>query len=103
MKKTDQGEYSEQHVPLHTCTDEEFKNFSPPETHFKKRILELQEGRHWFCLDWRAYSYKLYGSWLVGGAYQALSVRLIPCAASLVTIDGTKLGGASENDDCVWD
>ena len=39
----------------------------------------------------------------MGGAYQALSVRLIPCAASVVTIDGKKLGGASENDDCVWD
>ena len=53
-----------------------------------------------FCLDWKALNFNLYGDWQEAGDYNAVNIRLIPCATQFESYDGTILGG---NDECVWD
>ena len=67
--------------PLHPCTKEEFGRFFAPESSATaEKTKRLQEDGDLFCLDWKKLDFSLYGSWRETGDYNAINVRLIPCA-----------------------
>ena len=97
------GNFIEEEIPMHKCTEEEFSRFYPAEGYTATKAAKLQQDGHLFCLDWRAIAHSLYGSWQTGDEYGALSIQLMPCTSPLITKDGTKFGSADENNDCEWD
>ena len=73
-------DYSVHHM-LHPCSSEEFHRFHPPINQATgDKMQRLQQNGQIFCLDWKALDYNLYGAWLENGDYQAVNVRLVPCA-----------------------
>ena len=66
---------------LHKCTSEEFKRFySPKDPEIAVKTKRIQEDGDFFCLDWKAVNFSLYGSWAKAGDSTAINVKLVPCA-----------------------
>ena len=86
---------------MHRCTEEDFARFYPDETEVtSSKIKVLREGKHLFCLDWKALAFSLIGSEKTGLDFKALDPMLIPCGSEVKLHDGSTVGG--KDDDCIW-
>lgn len=85
--------------PLHTCTDDDFKLFTPPEDRSMSRLEQLKGKGGLFCIDWEAVGFKLYGS-PSDAVHSVIDVVAVPCG-----MRETVLGASQDNirDDCNWD
>ena len=63
-------------------------------------MKRLQDGGHFYCIDFKALGFDIYGSEMSGVDFAALDVMLIPCASQVTLFDGSVIGG---DENCIWD
>ena len=95
------GEWIINWFPMHKCSGAEMARFKNPENDLiATRVNKLQTGGHFFCLDFKAMRFELYGSESKGVDFSALDPMLVPCASRIKLFDGSEIGA---EDNCVWD
>ena len=94
-------EWSVKYYPMYQCRDEDFTRFFTPDTKKTEiKVQRLREGGHFYCLDWKALGFDLYGKEVSAVDVAALDPMLIPCASRVTLFDDSIIGG---DDECVWD
>ena len=94
------GEWDLKWYPMHKCRDAEFSRFKESKTEqIATKVRKFQTGGHFFCLDFKALGFELYGAEKDGVDFTALDPMLLPCASRITLFDGSEIG-AEEN--CVW-
>ena len=90
----DEQTFSE--VPMHTCTEDDFAKFYPPDDHSEQQVQEMRDFGAFQCVDWAKS-----GIILQGGAKKSLlDISVGPCH-----FKETNIGGAEDyiRDDCILD
>ena len=85
---------------MHRCSNADFEKFNSIENIAAAKVKKFKEGDHWFCYDDSALDFEIKGTWRTDEVYNALDIRLLPCASQYTAFDGSIHGG---DESCEWD
>ena len=85
---------------MHRCSNADFEKFNSIENIAAAKVKKFKEGDHWFCYDDSALDFEIKGTWRTDEVYNALDIRLLPCASQYTAFDGNIHGG---DESCEWD
>ena len=87
--------------PMYKCQEKDLARFATPDSvTTKEKVKRLQDGGHFFCIDWTTMKFDLYGAEAQAVDFAVVDVSLIACASRITLFDGSVVGG---DEDCIWD